>query len=49
MLSHQIPHRLQKQILPQILILKAAAAQIHPAAVAPHLAVTTAVTQVLKY
>ena len=50
MLSHQILLRLQRQTLPQIPILTAAVvAQSHPAAVNPHVAVITAVTQVLKH
>lgn len=50
MLSHQIPLHLQKQTPLQILILTAvAAAQSHPAAVTPHLAAATAVTQVFEH
>lgn len=50
MLSHQIHLHLRKQTLLQILILTAAAvAQSHPAAVTPHPAVVTAVTQVFMH
>lgn len=50
MLSHQIPLHLQRQTLPQILILTAAVvAQSHPAAVTPHPAVATAAIQVLNH
>lgn len=49
MLSHQIHLHLQRQTLHQILILTAAVvARSRPAAVIPHLAVATAVTQVPK-